>query len=967
MQVPTPDPRTSAGAPDVAAPAWRRAFDAASALRPGPQRQAFLGEGLFQNELNADERARVLSLLAHHDAAQSQPDFLKAPRGPLTGPGARSETTLEPQALLHPGQRLGAWEVVRRIGVGGMGEVFEVRRADGQFEGRAAVKLLKRGMDSAAVLQRFALERQALARLNHPHIARLLDAGASAEGLPYFVMEFVQGQPIREAAALVPLEQRLRLFLQLTDAVAHAHRNLLVHRDLKPSNVLVDGEGQVKLLDFGIAKALDPAEPVAPGGQEGGSAPSTESTLTVGGARPFTPEYASPEQVRGEPVTTATDVYSLGVLLYQMLTGARPTGRGATTPLQMAQSVLTEEPTGPSRLSAADAKAKDWPTLRRRLEGDLDQIVLKALRKDLSQRYSGVEALAADVRAYLEGRPVSARAPSAWYLTRKFVGRNQWSVVAAAAGGLGLVTGLVAALVQGRAAVALGAVGMAAGLVVALFQARQAVVARQLAESEALRAKTRFEELRSLAHNVLFDYHDLIEPLAGSMPARQRLLNDALNYLNRLSQDAPQDRKIRIEMGMGYRTAGFVQRNGFRRPHLGDTAGALLSFSRAVEILQPLVDSDPNDEDAAFELALAHSARAGVLAEDGDLQTALPLFDLAAQLFTRHIPKDTPDLRHRLELARTHFRTASALNVNRQFERARAATQTGIDLLHSLAALQPQHLELPHVWVWAHFLQVRTATALRDWDTVQATLLLNEKIMSELVAKQPENTRFREDHASTASLLMTAAEERRDLPSVQRWGLEALRRWQRITDHDQDDRNANERYLELLIAHGQALAVAGAGAGAVPEALATLRAAHAPMQQASQRWPHAPGVQDSVALLDSTLAHFCTLSGQREEAAQAFARAQATAQALLERLPQDPAALTCAALMQLREQRSHALLALQQHDAAAARAACEPLQHALQAMRALQGTGRLLPQRRASFIEETQPLLAQLQALAARH
>jgi eukaryotic-like serine/threonine-protein kinase len=939
-------------------PAWRELFDAASVLPPGPQRQALLSQAMFQKRLSNEELSRVLSLLQHHDAAQSQPDFLAAPRGPLL----TTEAIDAALHLLQPGQRLGAWEVVRRIGVGGMGEVFEVRRADGSFEGRAAVKLLKRGMDSTSVLQRFALERQALARLNHPHIARLLDAGASAEGLPYFVMEYVQGQPIREAAALLPLEQRLRLFLQLADAVAYAHRNLLVHRDLKPSNVLVDAEGQVKLLDFGIAKAIDPAEPVGALGGAGaaaGAGPAAESTLTAGGARPFTPEYASPEQVRGEPVTTATDVYSLGVLLYQMLTGTRPTGRGATTPLQMAHSVLTEEPTGPSRLTSAEAKAKDWPSLRRRLEGDLDQIVLKALRKDLSQRYLGVEALAADVLAYLEGRPVSARAPSAVYLTRKFIGRHRWSVVAAAAGTLGMITGLVAALVQGRAAVAVGAVGMAAGLVVALMQARQATLARQRAETEAARAKTRFEDLRSLAHNVLFDYHDLIEPLVGSTPVRQRLLNDALNYLNRLSQDTPQDRKIRVEMGMGYRTAGFVQRNGFRRPHLGDTAGAMQSYERAVAVLQPLVASDASDEDAAFELALAYSAKAGVLADDGDMASAEPLFEQAAALFTHHLPKDTPDLRHRLELARTHFRIASALNVNRQFERAKVATATGVTVLESLAALQPQHLELPHVWVWVHFLRVRTATALGDWATVQRELESNEKIMTELLAQQPHNGRFREDHASTASALMLWAEQQGDLGLVRHWGEQALQRWQRITVRDPDDRNANERWLEVLTAHGQALA----HTGAVQEGLEALRSAKAAMEHASQRWPYEAGVQDIVAMHHSTLARFAGLQGDpkhAQEAKEAFHHAQTTARALLDHRPQDPAALTCVAVMHLRQCRSLAQLALQQQDAEAALALHEPLALAVERLRVLRDSGRLLPQRRASLIEETQAVLAQL-------
>ena len=298
-------------------------------------------------------------------------------------------------ATAHTGQRIGDWKIVRPLGSGGMGEVFEARRADGSFEGRAAIKLLKRGMDSAAVLQRLAQERQALARLNHPHIARLFDAGATDEGPPYFVMECVDGVPIDEAAQGRPLEVRIALFLQLTDAVAYAHRSLLVHRDLKPGNGLVTPEAQVKLLDFGIAKALDPLD-------------GTDADTTVGTARPFTPNYASPERVRGEPVTTATDFYSLGVLLYQLLTDVRPTGRLATTPAEAARSVLEDVPARPSSLPADLVADPHWLATRKRLEGDLDNVLMKALEKPVERRYASVDALAADVRATLTGHPVSA-------------------------------------------------------------------------------------------------------------------------------------------------------------------------------------------------------------------------------------------------------------------------------------------------------------------------------------------------------------------------------------------------------------------------------------------------------------------------------------------------------------------------------------------------------------------------------
>lgn len=531
--------------------------------------------------LAADEQAQLNSLLDHHDAAAGEQSFLA---GPAAAPG--------PAARL--GQRLGNWTLVRAVGMGGMGEVFEARRADGQFEGRAAVKLLKRGMDSAAVLQRFALERQALARLNHPGIARLLDAGASAEGLPYFVMEYVDGQPIDQAARPLALEQRLALFLQLAEAVAHAHRNLLVHRDLKPGNVLVDDTGHVKLLDFGIAKALDPLE-----GLDGGE-------TTVGGQRPYTPNYASPEQVRGEPVSTATDIYSLGVLLYQMLTGTRPTGRKATTPAEAARSVLEEEPTRPSRLSPTEAVDPQWLRNRRRLEGDLDNILLKALEKQPGRRYASVDALRADVEAFLSGHPVSARAASVGYLFSKWLGRNRVAAGAAVLGLLGLVTGLLSTLLQGHVTLALGVGGMAAGLVLALVQARRA----QLARDEAARARdaaTRnLGELRRLANSMVFEVNDALEQ--GLIEGRRQLVRTAEQSLERQAEFGPMGDAERI--ALGWALARLARLEGHENANnVGNPRGALMHYDRALEVLAPLAPRQQASADWHAAMAAALEGR----------------------------------------------------------------------------------------------------------------------------------------------------------------------------------------------------------------------------------------------------------------------------------------------------------------------------------------------------------------------
>ncbi len=436
-------------------------------------------------ELEPTELAELSSLLAHHDRAAAADAF-------MAEPAAQTLMDQEEGGAAVPGQRLGAWEIVRLIGAGGMGEVFEARRADGRFEGRAAIKLLKRGMDSAAVMQRFALERQALARLSHPHIARLLDAGTAPAGVPYFVLEYVDGEAISEAVQDLTLDERLRLFLQLADAVSYAHRNLLVHRDLKPGNVLVDREGQVKLLDFGIAKALDPLE-------------GNDGQATVGGQRPFTPNYASPEQVRGEPVSTATDIYSLGVLLYQLLTGTRPTGRNASTPAEAARCVLEDAPTKPSRLSPQEVSDPQWLQTRKKLSGDLDNILLKTLEKEPERRYSSVEAMATDLRRYLEGYPVSAR-PASWhYRLAKQVSRNRLASAALAAS--------VLLLLGGSAAVA--------------WKAQEARQAQLLAE-------LRLKEVRRVTHELVFSFGDSVEYLPGGMKIKADLFKEALAALERL-------------------------------------------------------------------------------------------------------------------------------------------------------------------------------------------------------------------------------------------------------------------------------------------------------------------------------------------------------------------------------------------------------------------------------------------------
>jgi serine/threonine protein kinase len=362
------------------------------------------------------------------------------PPGFLDGAGQDYAAPLmngEDEGPASSGARVGPYRILGEAGQGGMGTVFLAER-DEPYRQRVALKIARGALAlDGHLLRRFGEERQILAGLQHPHIAQLLDGGVTEEGLPWLAMEYVQGEPIDRYCAVraLGLEARLGIFLAVCDAVQFAHQHLVVHRDLKPSNILVTPEGQVKLLDFGIAKVLE----VAP------DSAADREALTRTGVRVLTPEYASPEQIRSEPVTVRSDVYSLGVLLYELLAGRRPYRLTGRTPLEVERAVLEQEPERPSAVAGA-------PRLRRRLRGDLDTIVLTALRKEPARRYQSVDRLATDLRRYLEGRPVTAR-PDTWrYRAAKFARRHRLRLAAAALVMLSLVGGLAGTAWQARAA-----------------------------------------------------------------------------------------------------------------------------------------------------------------------------------------------------------------------------------------------------------------------------------------------------------------------------------------------------------------------------------------------------------------------------------------------------------------------------------------------------------------------------------
>lgn len=621
-------------------------------------------------------RAETESLLAEHDGASG---FLDA-----------SVWELSATRNLPPETRIGPYQLVRSLGSGGMGTVFLGERTDEQVTQRVAVKLVRADAAGAAILRRFRQERQILAVLEHPNIARLIDCGSTAAGMPYLVMDYVEGIPIdaycRDRA--LPLEARLRLFLQLCEAVQYAHRNLVIHRDIKPANVLVTSDGVPKLLDFGIAKLT--SDTIA----------RPDATVT----RLMTPDYASPEQLLGQPVTTATDVYSLGLLLFELLTGANPFA-------------------GRPRDAGGEVPRPSGAGGGRALRGDLDRILLVSLDPDPNRRYGSVEKLADDIRRHLSGHPIAARGATLGYRTAKFVRRNKLAVAAAGI------------------AVLIAAVAFYATL-------RQ----KQMAER-------RFDQVRSLAHSVVFELHDAIATLPGSTPARELLVRRALVYLDALAADAGDNSALQTELAGAYERIGDVQGLPYR-PNLGDGTGALLSYRKSLAIAGEVRRREPENRAVLTLIADLHD-RAGLI-EQRALRFAEALGDhQAARTIREQLPNRGPA--GDLALARTWVAVGDSLYVSESVRAVHDGTVTpqkayesALRILAGVRGEGPRRRELLAETARAHqrlggFL---TRGTVRDPIAALAHHQAALRALEERVALSPGDAVARRDAAD--QLVMTA-------------------------------------------------------------------------------------------------------------------------------------------------------------------------------------------------------------------
>ena len=568
-----------------------------------------------------DLKSEVLSLLASDGAGGGK--FL----------GSQVEHAVRALAV-EPAisdRRIGPYRLIRELGRGGMGAVYLAARADEQYESQVAIKLVRPGLDTEFILRRFRRERQILARLEHPNVARMLDGGTTADGTPYIVMEYVDGASwITKYAAEkhLSIEEKLRLFLPVCAAVSHAHRHFVVHRDLKPGNILIDGEGTPKLLDFGISKLL----------HMGDSSETREVSL-------MTPDYASPEQITGDPVTVASDIYSLGAVLYELLTGKRPHHIENCRPLELEKAICHSETILPS------VAVRPQHGLERRLSGDLDNIVLRAMQKSPERRYATVDQFADDIRRHLEHRPVLARRDSIWYRSGKFLRRNR---VAAS------LTGLAAA-------------SLIVGIAISIQQAR---IAQQ-----------RYQQVRKLASTFVFDVEAAARDLPGSMKVRQLIASTGIEYLDNLARSSARDWDLKRELATAYKKIGDVQ-GGTSTANLGDPAAALVSYRHAESLLDEVLKHDASNRQALLDWL-------NIVAMIGDLQVANGQERVSVDTYKRGMQRLNQALAGREDLdledaaATYSFDLARALRQTGDLEASRDSVARGIALMRRVVAARP--------------------------------------------------------------------------------------------------------------------------------------------------------------------------------------------------------------------------------------------------------------------------------------
>ena len=701
----------------------------------------------YLDSLPTDIRTEIEKLLAADSAAG---DFMESPV--YIDPEISSKW--DPANEKHPAE-IDGYKIIEPIGMGGMGTVYLAERQGEGFSQKVALKVIKRGMDTHTVLRRFLTERRILADLEHPNIARMLDGGSTEDGSPYFVMEYVKGERLRAYCDDhgLDIRSRLLIFAKVCSAVNYAHQKLVVHRDIKPSNILVTEDGEPKLLDFGIAKLLNPDRT------------ASDHAATATNFRVMTPEYASPEQLRGSPTTTLTDVYSLGVVLYELLTGVRPFKAEGANPIAIIQAMTSREPIKPS-VAAGSAQGEqtlpddkfteliqihttgDAPIRSvthtatpdaKALRGDLDNIVMMAIRREKERRYQSVQELLDDVERYLNGLPVKATKDSRRYRVGKFVGRHRAAVASAVI--------VAAALIS-----TVGITG---------YQYRQA-------SFERAKAEARFAEGRKFASAVIYDHYERIKNLPGSTEAKAGLIADAVNYLDAVSKDSGDDREFQRELAKAYIKLSEIQGVTTGSGDLGDYASARASLTKAIRLLEQLAavspavedqsllaesysnlsyltspseseayadrsfeiykflrDVNPDKEKAEYDYAGALWDRANQVRTKGDARAAIEHFNEAASIY-ESLYNSTANIRYRRSASLTYKNVGSVYRVNGDPAAALASYEKALQYDRQIVAESPENVQAIIGLSFSHRGIGEALTELRQFD--RAFTELNEAI-----------------------------------------------------------------------------------------------------------------------------------------------------------------------------------------------------------------------------------------------
>lgn len=677
-----------------------------SALELEPAKRPGFLDGACQD---AALRHEVESLIASSDEGGAS--LLETP--PVPNPALEQELQLR----LRAGTRVGAYQIVKEIAQGGMGAVYQAVRADGQYKQRVALKIVRSEFGGEFTAARFRNERQILASLDHPNIAKILDGGTTAEGVPFFVMEFIDGKPITEYCdqQKLTVDARLKLFRAVCSAVHYAHQHLVVHRDIKPSNILVTAEGAPKLLDFGIAKLLNP------------NLLPEHLTFTAGGFAVMTPEYASPEQLSGAPLTTATDVYSLGLVLYELLAGRRAFRFSSPMPHEVAKVVLESDPEKPSAATAREEQEEETiiegprnavpitpqqisslrselpDKLRRRLSGDLDNIVLKALRKEVAERYSSADQLSDDIRRHLEGLPVLARKSSVAYRCRKYVQRHKVVVASAAIVFLSLVTGLLLTLREAR-----------------------------IARANQLRAEKRFNDVRMLAGSLIFEVHDSIRGLPGATAARKLIVQRAQEYLDRLAAESSNDPALLRELAAAYGRLGSVLGNG-RDANLGDSEQSHRDYLRAIQLREEASAAVPTDLVLRREMAEGYL----FLPHEADfLQKAFSILEPMAAA-------NPSDPKIRYDLAKAHEWSGFKAGSQAKWEEAKGEHAKSLEIYQRLADEYPKNEDYLNEVAFAHKHLGGVLTMQQKWQPALAEYLQALPMDEAQIRANPQDTNAR--------------------------------------------------------------------------------------------------------------------------------------------------------------------------------------------------------------------------------